>query len=220
MSVRCVATLTLLGTLSAAHTFAADDAPTEKPDAAKADDKAEKKGKAGKNAGGGHIANLFKLALQHAGEINLTADQKDKLAKIKTDLDTQEAKLKEDPELVSLYAQVKDARKSDDREKAKQLQKQIRETLDKKGGDPAVGAAKEAESVLTAEQIAKIKEIQKEDKEKKAAAKSVKAEKSAPAAKETAAAPATDPEKSATAPETADKKDTPPAAEGGMEMGK
>jgi hypothetical protein len=224
MSVRFFATVTLLASLGAVQTFAADDAPTEKPDAPKADgdktaDKAEKKGKGNKNAGGGHIANLFKLALQHATDINLTADQKEKLAKVKTDLDAQEAKLKEDPELSSLYAQIKDARKSDDREKAKQLQKQVRDTLEKKGGDPALAATKEAESILTADQIAKIKDIQKEERDKKVAAKS---EKPSPPNKDTAATPAKDPEKPApaeSAPKTEDKA-APAAPEGGMEMGK
>ena len=225
MRVWPVTTLALL-TLLSCTSYAADDAPkpdAPKPDTTKPDtgkDK-EKAGKGGKHAPGGDIAAIYKLALQHAAEINLTDEQKEKLLKLKAVVDEQNEKLKNDPELTALHAQMKEARKNDDKDKAKELNKQIRELTDKKSGDALQTALKDAEGVLTAEQTAKIKDIQKQEREKKTADKTEKA-----AAKDNAAAPATPPAtekapeaKPAEAPKTAEapKPADPAPADNGMQ---
>ena len=113
MRVWPVPTLALLSVLAYTSSYAADDAP--KPDAPKPDTtkpaEKEKGGKEkGKHAPGGEIALTYKLALQHAAEINLTDEQKEKLLKLKAVVDEQNEKLKSDPELTSLHAQMKEGR--------------------------------------------------------------------------------------------------------------
>jgi len=217
-----VTTLTLLTLAACSSTYAADEAEkpdAPKPDAPKAETKAEKKEAKeakGKKAGGADAA-LFKLALAKAAEINLTDEQKEKLLKLKAVVDEQNEKLKNDPELASLHAQMKEARKNDDKDKAKELNRQIRELTDKKSGDALQTALKDAEGVLTTEQTAKLKDMQKQDREKKMADRAEKGNAAAPATPPPAekAAEATKP---AEAPKTAEapKPAEPAPADNGM----
>ncbi len=217
-----VTTLTLLTLVACSSTYAADEAEkpdAPKPDTTKAESKADKKEGKGKKAGGTDAA-LFKLALSKSAEINLTDEQKEKLLKLKAVVDEQNEKLKNDPELASLHAQMKDARKNDDKDKAKELNKQIRELTDKKSGDALQTALKDADGVLTAEQTAKLKDIQKQEREKKMAERADKG-------KENAAAPATPPPaekaadaKPAEAPKTAEAPKPAEPAPADNNMGK
>ena len=215
-NVRRVATLVVLSGAAVAYpTFAfAEDAPSTKPaettkaaDPAKpADAPKDKKKGAGRNANG-----PLKVFTDHAADLSLTDEQKTKLEKIKADLDTAEEKLKSDPEVVSLQAQMKEARQSGDKDKMKTLHKEFKDLMDKKGADPAIAAVKDAEALLTPDQLAKLKDFEKE-------AKGAHADKKAAKAGDKPATPA--PEKTDKAPETAAKPEAPaapPENAGGMD---
>jgi Spy/CpxP family protein refolding chaperone len=221
MSLRPITTLALFAALACPLVFAGDDAQPEKPNAGKG----EAKGKGAKAPV--RDAVLLKYALQHSADINLTDDQKEKLTKLKATIDDQQEKLKTDPEISSLREQMKEARKNDDKEKAREIAKQIKDLSETKGGDTLQNALKEAEGILTAEQTAKLRDLQKQEREKRQADH---AEKKA-SAKENPAAPATpapaandkpaDAPKTAEAPKTdAPKPDAAPADKGDNGMGK
>jgi len=126
---------------------------------------------------------LFKLALEHAADLNLSDDQKEKLIKLRDTASAEFEKLKNDPDLKALLAQVRSARKDGDQQKAKQLRKQLRDELEKKGGDPLLKALEDAKGTLSSDQLAKLKEFQVTPGKKKAATKEATPEK-APAVAE------------------------------------
>jgi hypothetical protein len=132
---------------------------------------------------------FFKAAIEHAADLNLSADQKEKLIKLRDEANAAFDKLKDDPDLKSLLAQAREARKSGDPQKAKQLHKQLRDELEKKGGDPLTKAVEDGKAALTADQLAKLKEIIAGHPGKKAAAKETP-EKATPLAEKPAATPA------------------------------
>lgn len=103
---------------------------------------------------------FFKLALEHAADLNLSDDQKEKLTKLRDSALTEFEKLKDDPDMKALFAQARDARKSGDQKTVKQLYKQLHDELEKKGGDPLAKAVEDGKAMLTADQLAKLKEFQ------------------------------------------------------------
>ena len=204
MNVRFLATFILIGSLTVAYSTRAEDMPANPdPKPAEATKPAESKPadpvKPGDNAGGkekkkGHAGagtGVLKPIFDHAADLNLTDEQKTKLDKIKSDLDAAEEKVKSDPEVVSLQSQIKEAKAANDKDKMKTLHKELKDLIEKKGGDPSAAALKDADAVLTPDQLAKLKEIEKEAHaakgEKKAAKKGDDPTKPADKAPETAA---------------------------------
>jgi Spy/CpxP family protein refolding chaperone len=212
MRVRMLATLSVLACLSLAGQSCAgqDDAPPA-PDAPKPEAGAkEKKGKGGGHAAG--LGGIFKAIADHAADLNLTDEQKDKLQKLKSDTEAAAEKIKGDTEIANIQAQIKEARQAGDKDKTKALHKELRDAMDKKGGDPLLAATKSAEAILTPEQQAKLKDFQKPAHGgKKAADKKPDA---AGEKKEAAEKPG---DKAA---ETAAKPDAPAPADNGMGMDK
>jgi hypothetical protein len=153
---------------------------------------------------------FFKLVIDHAAELNLTDDQKQKLLKLRDAATADFDKLKDDADLKALLAQAREARKSGDQQKAKELHKQLRDEIEKKGGDPLAKAVRDGEAQLTADQLTKLKEIQS-GKGKKAAKKEPPPEtKTAATEKPTATLP---PQPSESKPEPVAAKQEPNDAE-------
>ena len=58
-------------------------------------------------------------------------------------------------------AQIRDAKKSGDQEKVKELHQQLKAAVVKDGGEPAKAALKQIEDILTKDQAEKLKELWK-----------------------------------------------------------
>ena len=106
-------------------------------------------------------AVMLKLILDHAADLNLTDEQKQKLAAIQKALPAQPDKPPApDAEMKELMKKMRDAIKAGDKEEAAKIREQIAEKLKQLNpeGTKAMDAIK---AVLTADQVAKLKELWK-----------------------------------------------------------
>jgi len=123
----------------------------------------------GQAQGGGGLGGLLppppgvmlKMILDHAADLNLTDEQKQKLAEIQKKLPAQPDKPPApDAELKELMKKMRDAIKAGDKEEAARIREQIADKLKQLNpeGTKAMDAIK---AVLTADQLAKLKELWK-----------------------------------------------------------
>lgn len=104
--------------------------------------------------------------LEHAKELNLTAEQKTKLEALVKEMaggDKRE-KLKENPEARELFKEMMEARKSGDEEKLKLLRQKMMEKVG--GGNGQEGLLPKIASILTPEQMKQVREIAQEARAK------------------------------------------------------
>src|SRR5258708_2652813 len=93
----------------------------------------------GSGAGTGPLQNI----LQHADELKLTEDQKTKIQALMKETGPESPamreKMKDNPELLKITRELKEARESKDEAKLKELREKMREAMAKDGG-PGKGA--------------------------------------------------------------------------------
>lgn len=119
------------------------------------------KGEGGKGGGMGMLKRTPEIdfALEHAKELNLTAEQKKKLNDLKNKIEDQREKAMKDPEAREVMKEVMAARKSGDEEKLRQLHEKVREKMGGKNGGEELMA--DFPKIFTPDQLAKLKELHK-----------------------------------------------------------
>ena len=115
-------------------------------------------GKGGKGGmmGDGPIAFI----LEHGKDLNLTADQIKSLEALKEKVAAAVEKAMQDPEVRKIMQEMRDARKSGDKDKMQSLREELQGLRQKDGaGEKLFGALKD---ILNADQLSKLKELRQE----------------------------------------------------------
>lgn len=133
---------------------------------------------AGQPRGDGPQGGLIGQILQHATELNLTADQKTKLEALQKENagklgDNMREKAKNDPAMREVMKEVREARQSGDEAKIAAAREKMREKM---GTDGTPGAGKPGEAggdlreklskILNPDQMAKVKDIMESNRGK------------------------------------------------------
>jgi Spy/CpxP family protein refolding chaperone len=99
----------------------------------------------------------FDFIKKHEKELNLTGEQKKKIEALEEKSQKFRDKMKEDPDTRMLFKEVKEARQAGDEAKLHEIQKKIREHMQKQaGGEPPIA---ELKNILTPQQLIKLKEL-------------------------------------------------------------
>ena len=124
-----------------------------------AGERPNKKGEGdGPGGPGGKRVPEIDFILDHAKELNLTADQIKKINEQKNKIEDRREKMMKDPANKELYKEMMAARKSGDEDKLRELREKVKEKM-AAGGGAGEDMRDEFVRILTPEQLAKLKEI-------------------------------------------------------------
>lgn len=132
--------------------------------AVQAGDAPNTKGK-GKNKPGAGAANEkegIEFILDHEKDLDLSATQKKQLEDINAKIAKEREKLIQDPEMLELFKEQKEAKDSGDQEAVHAARKKIRQAMEKKGGLKFENVVAEVGRILTPPQLKKLAELRKD----------------------------------------------------------